>query len=185
MKEILNVNGASTKPQMKSKEIVPLNEDVAIDSWTINTVDGETLEKLFPGSTVFKNELGGTVVVFSGTPVCEFNLVEAFAFLTYSRKLQLIDILKKSGNLPVYFPSDEEVYLKAAKTKDQRLLVALFNIGLDPIENVELVFENEVSQITCLTPDGKEKEVSFTKNGDTYTLDIDAPILTPVILFAN
>lgn len=182
-KELICINGAYAKVQMKSKEIVPMQNGVEVSSWALNSFDGETSEKLFPASTVYKNELGGTVVVFSGTPVSEFNLVEAFSFLTYSRKLQLIDILKKSGNLPVYFPSDEDVYLKAAKTKDQRLFVALFNIGLDPIENVELVFENEPSKITCLTPDGNEKEVAFTKNGSTYTLDIGAQILTPVILF--
>ena len=179
----MNVNGCHTKVQMKTKELVPLSEETVADSWVCNTVGDGNYERLFPGVTVYHNALGGTVITFCGTPVAEFNLVEAFSFLTYSRKEQMIRLLKNSGELPVYYPDDEEVYLKAADTADGRLLVAVFNIGQDPTEELSLVCDFEASSVTRLTPDGEEEAVTFRREGDKYVLDIPCLPLEPVILF--
>jgi hypothetical protein len=170
---------------MHTKELVPISNEVKCDSYVLNTKDSQTYEELFPGTTIFKNELGGTVITFSGTPKAEFNIVEAFSFLNYSRKLQLINLLKNTANLPVYFPGDEEVYLKCAKMQNGDTFVAIFNIGLDKIENIELVFEKLPTKIECLLPNGEVKEISFTQNGEKTALEIGAEILTPVILFVK
>ena len=183
VREILNVNGCHTKVQMKTKELVPLSEETVADSWVCNTVGDGNYERLFPGVTVYTNALGGTVITFCGTPVAEFNLVEAFSFLTYSRKEQMIRLLKNSGELPVYYPDDEEVYLKVADTADGRLLAAVFNIGQDPIEELSLVCDLEASAVTRLTPDGEEEVVAFRREGDRYILDIPCLPLQPVVLF--
>lgn len=183
VREILNINGCHTKVQMRAKELIPLSEETRADSWVCNTVDSESYERLFPGVTVYRNGLGGTVITFCGTPVAEFNLVEAFAFLTYSRKEQLIRLLREAGELPVYYPGDEEVYLKAANTADGRLLVAVFNIGSDPIEALSLVCESEAASVTRLTADGEEEPVSFRREGDRYVLDVPCNPLEPTVLF--
>ena len=183
MREILNINGGITKAQMNTKELVPLSKNAIPDSYVVNTVDHENYERLYPGSVVFKNKLGGTVITFSGTPVCDFNISDAFSFLNYSRKLQLVNLLKNAGELPLYYPGDEEVYLKVATTENGEMLVALFNIGLDPIEKIELICDFSPKCFKILTPSGERASVTYTQNGDKYTLDIGALTLEPVIIF--
>ena len=176
-------DGAFTKVQMKSKELVPLFPSVEVDSYATNTVDGESYEKLFPAVTVYKNELGGTVITFSGTPVSEFNLVEAFSFLTYSRKKQLIKLLEKTGNLPIYFPGDEEVYLRVAECESGEYLAAVFNIGLDPIEDLSLNCQFTPKDVSILTPKGEKEKIPFTFENGKLSLNIEAKTLDPVVLF--
>lgn len=176
-------NGKKTKIQMKIKELIPISDEVEINSRVYNTVDQENYEYLFPGVTIFKNELGGTVITFAGTPVAEFNLVEAFSFLTYSRKQQLIGLLSKMGELPVYYPGDEDVYLKVADMPNGDTFVALFNISLDTIENVKLVCDFKASGFEMLLADGNTKNIDFTCENDVYTLEIDAKTLDPVVVF--
>ena len=181
--EILEVNKCHTKVQMNVKELVPLSDDTVADSYVCHSIDRENYERLFPGTTIFKNELGGTVFVFSGTPVADFNIVEAFSFLNYSRKLQLLEMVSSAGELPVYYTGDEEVYMKAADMQDGRLLCAVFNIGLDPIDTLVLGCENTPLRIDILMPNGEEKQVPFKYENGICTVDTPCNILDPVILF--
>jgi len=181
--EIFTDSGAMTKIQMKFKELIPLNSSVEVLSTVYNTVDHQSYEPLFPGVTMYRNKLGGTVCVFCGTPVAEFNLVEAFSFLTYSRKRQLTYILSRCGELPVYCPSDTDVYLKAADMTDGRLLCVAVNLSLDSFDTLELMCEFTPSEIKGLTPDGQELPISFTCNNGICTLDIPFKTLDPVVIF--
>ena len=178
-------NGALSPVQQKVKELVPLSSDTIAHSYVCNTIDYESYEELFPGVTSFKNELGGNVLVFSGTPVAPFRIDTAFSFLTYSRKQQLIELLKQTGELTVYYPNDEEVYLKCADMDDGRVFTAVFNIGLDPIEALELCCDFEAKGFSQLMPDGGEKEVGFRVDNGRYILDIPAYTLDPVVLFID
>jgi hypothetical protein len=135
--------------------------------------------------TGFKNELGGNVFVFSGTPVAPFRIDTAFSFLTYSRKQQLIELLEKSGELVAYYPNDEEIYLKCADMNDGRVFVAVFNIGFDPIERLEICCGFEAKKFAYLTPSGEEAELDFEYIDGKYVLDIACNTLNPVILFIN
>lgn len=176
-------SGSKSPIQMGIKELVPKSEKTVVDSLVCNTTDYENYEELFPGVTAFENELGGTVFVFSGTPVAEFHLSTAFSFLNYSRKEQLIRLLKQTGELVLYYPNDEEVYLKAADMENGQVFCALFNIGLDPIDKVELACSFDAKKFRALMPNGDIKEISFTKKNDKYILDISANILDPVVIF--
>lgn len=176
-------NGSRTGIQMQIMELVPNDKRTVINSKVCHTTDYEKYEYLFPGVTEFKNELGGTVFVFSGTPVAEFHLSKAFSFLNYSRKEQLIELLLKVGEMPVYYPNDEEVYFKCADMENGKVLCALFNIGLDPIDKIELACDFDVKKFEVLLPSGEAKEVSFTRNGNAYVLEKSAQILDPVVIF--
>ena len=176
-------NGSKSPIQMGIKELVPTSGKTVVDSLVCNTTDYEKYEELFPGVTVFENELGGTAFVFSGTPLAEFHISTAFSYLNYSRKEQLIRLLKQTGELVLYYPNDEEVYLKAADMENGQIFCALFNIGLDPIDNVELVCSFDAKKFEALMPNGEKKEISFTKENDKYILDISAKILDPVVIF--
>ncbi len=185
VREILSSNGAHMKIQMKLKELVPVSDLVKAESYVCNTVDYENYERLFPGVTSFKNELGGTVFVFSGTPVADFNISDAFSFLSYTRKAQLINMLSSTDELPVYCPGDEEIYLKAADMPNGQLFCAIFNIGLDPIEKLELVCSFEASGFEKLMPNGEIKELSFVRENEKYILDTPCNTLDPVIVFIH
>lgn len=184
VRERILINNALTKVQNNTMELVPLNDSVIISSYACNTLDQESYEYLFPASTIYKNELGGNIIVFCGTPVSEFNISDAFSFLTYSRKLQLIDMLRGTGELPVYYPNDEEVYLKCADMENGDLFCAIFNIGLDDINVLELVCDFKAKGFEMLLPDGSTKKLlDFSFDGKKYILDTSCNTLEPVILF--
>ena len=183
IRERISLNGGIVKSQMKAKELVPLSADTKIASYALNTVDNESYEELFAGSTIYKNELGGIVFTFCGTPVANFDISEAFSFLSYSRKEQLVNMLKMTGELPLYYKGDEEVYLKCADTQNGETFCALFNLGFDPIDKIELGCEFTPSKVECLTPDGEREELSFTIDNQSIIVDKNANTLEPVILF--
>ena len=147
-----------------------------------NRSDQDIKFPLFPAVTSYKNELGGNVVVFAGTPQAEFKYTEGFSFLCSSRKEQLISLMKDAGQLPIYYPDDADVYLKAGYMPDGSLFCSFTNLCLDNIDNITLVVDKEVTEIVQLSPDGKWKNVSFTFDGGVLTLDVPAMTLHPVIL---
>ena len=131
----------------------------------------------------YENELGGRISVFSGTPVAEFNLVEAFSFLTYTRKEQLIRLLKRSINLPLYCPFDSDVYMKAAKMEDGRIFASLFNLSLDTMEKAQIACDFTPRKVYKLMPDGGEREIDFSFENGLCTLDTECKTLDPVVIF--
>lgn len=183
--EIIFDNGNPSSKQVGLHRLIPNQEGVISRSMVVSTPNGTASPPripLFPGVTSYKNKLGGNVIIFSGTPEAPFHYTTAFSFLNESRKLQLINLLTEAGELPVYYPDDSEVYLKAANTKDGALFVAFFNISLDPIDEITLVTDREVHSIETLMPDGSYKPVSFRADGKKLVLDTAAEILSPVIL---
>ena len=120
--------------------------------------------------------------MFSGTPITRFHYGEAFSLLNESRKAQFVSLLRDSGNLPVYYEGDEEVYLRAANTPDGNLFVCLFNIGTDPIDEITLSVEKAYTGVDVLTPDGKWQSADFTQDGEHLTVRVPAATLAPVAM---
>ena len=88
----------SVSAQKNAHMLRIVSEDVKISSVNYHLCGGFEKKPLSPAVTVFKNPLGGTSVVFCGTPETEFNYLETFSFLNESRKKQLADILYKTNN---------------------------------------------------------------------------------------
>ncbi|MBQ0105177.1 MAG: hypothetical protein KBT47_03970, partial [Armatimonadetes bacterium] len=171
--------------QCKTKKITPINESVEVLSEVYHLERGTNKVSMFPAVTKFKNSFGGTSVVFCGTPTAAFHYTEAFSYLCISRKLQLINLLKEAGELPVYYPEDAEIYMKAGDMEDGSLFVAIFNLGFDPIENFPLVFDREIKSLEMLTPEGKRVPAEFTAENGIVRLKDTVYTLQPVILFAK
>lgn len=70
------------------------------------------------------------MLFFSGTTDTEFHYDKSVSFLNASRKKQIVNLLKKTGNLPVYYPEDLEIYMKAGYLADNSLMCGIFNIFL-------------------------------------------------------
>lgn len=169
-------------PQQKFKELKPVADNVRADSMVYHLKDGTDEIAQFPGVTVYKNALGGMAVCFCGTPNTPFSYKEAFSFLTETRKKQIVRLLDEAGCLPVCVPGDEEVYVVAGETDENELFVALFNISLDPVEEIEMYVEKKVSSVRMLTPDGEWKSLAYT--GEGKNIRIQHPLYThePVVL---
>lgn len=171
--------------QPKAKELVPLSDKVEVLSNVFNS-DYVNTELLFPGVTKFENSLGGTIVTFAGTPNAgHFIDTGCYAFLNQTRKSQVVSIMKGLDCLPVYYPGDAEVYVKAGKLKSGELMVVFTGVSADIIENIELCFDKQVSKIEMLMPNGERKELSFKVENGVYTLDESAYPLKPVILYVK
>jgi len=169
--------------QMQVKELVITDPAAVADSMMCNIVHG--IEHLFPACVVYKNSLGGTVITFAGTPKTKYNITEAFSFLNETRKLQLIRLLSETGEMPAWMPGDEELYFRAGDLPDGRLLLSVFNLGLDPMETTDICMTREPRRITRLAPDGSETEVAFTLEDGVYRLESPCDPVDPAIFFVE
>ena len=183
--EVLNVNSNRISVMQGLCELVPICKDVQVDSSVVHIPDLVTKKYLFPGSTIFKNSLGGTVFCFAGTPHTEFKYNQAFSFLCESRKLQIVNMLKMTGNLPVYYPGDLDVYMRAGYLKDGSMMCALFNISLDSEEKITLVCDKKVCRVQKLTPEGKRVDCKFCEKNGKILIEEELRTLLPVVLFLN
>lgn len=168
--------------QVRYRELVPDKPDVQVLSTVIHTVDGEHMTELFPGVTAYKNQHGGTAFVFCGTPRTYYSLTEAFSFLNFSRKEQLIEMLRSVGELPIYYPGDAEMYLRAADMPDGGRFCALFNLGLDPIENLPLICDRPVTAVEVLQENGTFYPISFRMQDGVLVTDCTCRPLEPLAL---
>ena len=181
--ELILESNKTCSAQVKAQQLITTSEKTTVDSMLCNEVT--SLEHLFPGCTVYKNSLGGTVITFAGTPRTNYNIVDAFSFLNESRKNQFVRLLKDSIKLPLYYKGDEEMYLKAGYLPNGTIIVAAFNIGLDHIDEIEFEIFTEVNRLEILLPNGNKENVEFTKNENTYTLKVSAHTLEPQIFFIS
>lgn len=179
--ERINVTGKFCDSQKNAHELIPLNDDVRIDSMIYHTIDNKKYTPLFPGTTVYKNSLGGTVIVFAGTPITELNYLEGFSFLNWSRKQQFINLLNENDNLPIYYEGGEEVYLKAAEMSDGKLFCSIFNFGFDIIEEVILRTKRDVSKVQMIDVDGMFIDCTFSVNDGRIIIKHPVYTLNPVI----
>ena len=176
----IDPDGLLCAEQVQPKKLTPTSDKVIVDSTLYKEKErGERLP-VGPGTTRFARE-GGETVVFAGTPDAAFNLSEAFSFLCAPRKKQLVRILRPTGCLPVFYPGDAEVYLRAGIMSDGALFCGFFNIGLDAIDGVELTVDRIPGKVLRLTPDGSWEDIPFTVAGDTLTLPVRADVLIPEV----
>ena len=183
--EALDINAASSTTmgiQPSLRELIPLSDKIKRLSEVYHLRDSKYRDILFPGVTSFENELGGTAVVFSGSSTFEYKYYVSFGFLNETRKRQLINILEDFGALPVYYPGDEELLLKAARTEDGGLFTIALNLSLDEIEEARLVINRDVTSIKRITSDGSYKNVEFKRQENEYSLDLTAKTFEPLAL---
>ena len=184
--EVLAGDTVALSLQSQLHKLVITNENTVVDCYAYNTIDqGITKNLIFPSVTVFKNELGGNVVVFAGTPAVKRDWHTGFGYLTETRKKEFINLMQSVGKLPIYYPGDIEVYLRAGYMPNGTMLASVINMSADEIEGLDLYIEKDVTEIKVLTPQGEKVSVPFTKNGNMYTIDINVYCLKPAILYID
>lgn len=179
------IYGKRIATQIDRKELVIKNDNVKSLSYAAHKIDDDTYEELFPAVTSFDNPSGGCTVVFCGTPDTEYKYFSAFSMLNETRKQQFIDILGSRGHLPVYYPEDAEVYMRAGNLDNGEIFCAVFNLCLDELEDIPLVINKNFSKIEKLEPDGTRSNCKFDIIDSTVRVKEHAGVLEPIILFIS
>ena len=176
------IEGQKFNSQVRLKTLIP-GEDTRTDSVIYHLKDGVKEIPLAPGCTVYKNSLGGTAICFAGTPRTQFNYIEAFSFLNETRKAQLVRLLREAGDLPLYYVGDEEVFCKTGVLPGGERFCSLINIGLDPIDEIVLDVQENVTSAEILTDAGERIAVPFRVENGRITIEHPMYTLEPVVLF--
>lgn len=183
-REIYKNNTLSTQYGIKElvltdDRVVALTEVIHRDP-NPNTPPEKQDTKLFPGVTLFRNSLGGKVIVFCGSPDIPFAYYTIASLLCESRKQQLVELLRE--HLPLYYPEDAEIYLRAGYLPNGEMLAALFNIGFDPLEEIPLVVNRKVESVWTLDADGERRACEFTQDGENLTVHTPLEAVTVKVL---
>lgn len=139
-------------------------------------------QEIAPGCTVYRNELGGTVIVFAGTPPSTDNLA-AFGFLCETRKKQIIRLISTTAGLPLYYTGDAPVFMKGGILPDNSMVGILFNLGTDQLDSFELFVDREFEKIEYLTKEGNWEKADHTVTGEkTVEVALRLETLRPQVL---
>ena len=172
--------------QIDAEKLIPKSENTKALSYVIHVKENDKkFEIQSPAVTQYINELGGNVFVFCGVVSADNIWNVGYSFLNETRKRQLVDMLKSTCNLPVYYTGDEPVYLRTARTADGELFCGFFNVGLDYIDKISLYVEENVNEVKKLCSDGSFETCEFKYEGDNIIINTSAPTLEPVILFLS
>jgi hypothetical protein len=164
------VNGISLDLQYGNRVLTPLSDDTEWLSEVYHFNQKQNVpEPLYPGVTRHKTSLGGECIVFSGTPDMPFKYYSAFSLLNETRKRQLVDILSKNDLLPLYYPEDAELYLRAGKLPGGETFAVAFNLSQDALDELPLVIKSAVSRVDRLDEQGERVPCDFeVRGGVTY-----------------
>lgn len=168
--------------QYKINQLSTVNDNVDVYSMNYNSL-GNNHESLFPAVTGYKNPAGGYTIVFCGSPDAPFNYTNAFSMLNETRKKQLIKILLSQNCLPVFYPDDADVYLRASYLENGELMCGFFNMGLDVIDEITLVIKDKFSKIEILQPDGARKNCEYYIKDGVVHVKEQAGVFLPVVFF--
>ncbi|MBE7026716.1 MAG: hypothetical protein E7410_04040 [Ruminococcaceae bacterium] len=179
------VYGKRMAVEYEPKELVVLADGVEELSQVIHINSDGKPENLYPGVTRFENSLGGEVIVFAGSPDMPFKYFTAFSLLNETRKKQFTDILSRRNHIPLYYPEDAEIYLRAGYLKDGSIMAAFFNLGFDQLEDIAFVCDKKVNKVEKLNPDGTRSEVEFEIVDGVVRVKEMLYTLMPEVLFIS
>ena len=164
------VNGISLDVQYGNRELTPLSDETEWLSEVYHFNQKQNVpEPLYPGVTRHKTSLGGECIVFCGTPDMPFKYYSAFSLLNETRKRQLVDILSKNDLLPLYYPEDAELYLRAGRLQGGEIFAVAFNLSQDALDELPLVIKSAVSRVDRLDEQGERVPCDFeVRDGVTY-----------------
>jgi len=169
--------------QYGKRELIPLSDETEwLSQVYCKDPQAEEITPLYPGVTRKKNSYGGECIVFSGTPDMPFKYFTAFSLLNETRKKQMIDILSKNGNLPIYYPEDAEVYLRAGRLTTGEIFAAVFNLSQDALDELPLVVDGNVSSVERLNENGKLVRCEFESFNNMIYVKESVAAMEPIVL---
>ncbi len=172
--------------QYGKKALIPISDKTEALSIVVHT-DTLTGNKipLFPGVTRLDNPEGGETLVFCGTPDMPYAYATAFSLLNETRKKQIVDILKRRAGLPIYYPGDVEMYMRAGRLPSGEYMVAMFNISQDALEEITLVSDRTPKSVEMLNENGEREACDFEFSDGDLTISRGLMPMTPMVLFIS
>lgn len=137
-----------------------------------NRVSGLSSEstKLAPGSVLFRNARGGTVLSLAATiPAGPDYKLWDFGYCNETRKAWLAEQLRKlAGGIPggVYSAGDTPLLCESGVTKAGERIVILDSLDLDELPEPELVVEKMPAKVQRLADDGTWQDVGVRVGPD-------------------
>ena len=111
-----------------------------------------------------------------------FKYFSAFSLLNETRKKQMVDILSKNGLLPIYYPEDAELYLRAGRLSSGEMFAAAFNLSQDALDELALVVNSEVRKVEMLNENGERVPTKFElRDGVVYVKEY-VSAMEPIVL---
>jgi hypothetical protein len=151
---------------LRYSRLEPLDARTRVHSTLLHRQSGvsETTAEVGPAVTLFENAAGGRVAVLAaGSGVGNSLTAPGLSFYDEDRKRELVDLLGFvcGKPIPFYYPGDAEVYLKLRRFADGRYLVALFNLGHDPLDVIPLTSPSAITASEMITPGGGWQDVAY------------------------
>jgi len=166
---------------LRYSRLTPVSPATQIHSTLLHRASGvsEDFSEIGPAVTLFDNPAGGRVAVFAACTGYGNHSLTApgGSFYDEDRKRELVELLGFvcGSPIPCYYPGDAEVYCKLRRFADGRYLLALFNLGHDPLEEIPLVCAQPPRKIERIAPNGDWEEVQYLQGSVQMSLLPAAP----------
>ncbi len=158
-----------------TSRLKPFADDVEVLSWFC-----KGKERAFPAATLFRNALGGRILVLGWT----FELVYHKMFRPARRAilLSLLDRLA-GGTFEMAVENGDKALVRHGVLRDGREILSVTPLGFDPAETLSIRLVRTPSSVERLMPDGSWKPVAFQRE-DATRLAVDVPVVCydPILL---
>ena len=176
-------DGTPMQAAGKYTHLRPLSAAAEITStlWHRAYPFAESRTELAPGAVVVRSSVGGVITIANWLGGEWF---EAFGMLNESRKAQLVTLLNRLSPLPVWYPDDAELLLKAGTLADGARVVVAVNLGLDCLSELPLrgSWLDPVPEIRRMQGDGSWRALELRRDGGGYVLATSLAPLEVAIL---
>ncbi len=123
-------------------------------------------KKLAPGAVLYQKNDGTSVITFAHEYGWNDGL-RSFGIFNETRKQLFIKCLQKLDVLPIWYPDDAEILLKAAILPDGSKIAVVLNIGLDSLDELTLAGPwSQTIAVQQLSTDGTWQPVATTRRQD-------------------
>lgn len=139
-----------------------------------------------PGTVLYKNALGGTVVTFSAT-IGEYS-VDSFSLLNETRKQQLCDLIERFGFTTIYYTGDARIICQYGKTIDNKAIMYFCNTTNDVLPYIDVASKvfDEQSQIYRILGNGELTQVKIEKSNEHFSICNELkPLETAIFIIQN
>ncbi len=167
--------------EAKAVRITPISDDCRVVTDAVGSKDGAVC----PGMTIFKNSLGGTVVILG---MCIANTYTQ-SLLSYVRQ-RLFGRLISEMTDDIAFVKDSPrvfTFMNLPKSRDADFIgiISHINLGCDTLDSISLALPKDfagASEVLSLGLDGLWHSVPFERTEDGAKIDVSLPYLDGVHL---
>ena len=126
----------------------------------------ENQKKLAPGAVLYEKPNGKKVITFAHEYGWNDGL-RSFGMFNETRKQLLIKFFQKLDALPIWYPDDAEILMKAAVLPDGSKIAVALNIGLDTLDELPLTGPwTQTTTVQELATDGIWQPIATSRRQD-------------------